>query len=306
MFLVSLPLVVVVLIASFDRLAYLACKWLYWGANEGRGGELGTNQETPLLVDEDTSDVSAGPRYTLLIDSDGFAYAAGFIESKFEYSGHFGVEPDRLSEGSNNKKLINEVSADGEVRRSPSFFKVYTGATGSANSGEMHSLLIDENGEVSNLLRTVMTLLKHTTNLLFVRQVYTTGNNNRGQLCLGDTEDRFIPHKVRLPRPAVAAALGEDFTLILLENGRVYGCGSNEKGELGLGPDVKLAEIPNSDNGLSDIELVSSGLNFALFLSRDGRTYSTGSNIYMQQCEDSDGDPTTNPKVSFEEVRTFC
>jgi hypothetical protein len=80
---------------------------LYWGANEGQGKyrrrndthfgfpssipihsrvsiykiglSLGTNQETPLLIDEDVIDVCAGPRYTLLIDTDGSAYVSGFI-----------------------------------------------------------------------------------------------------------------------------------------------------------------------------------------------------------------------------------
>lgn len=239
------------------------------------GGELGTNQETPLLVDEGTNDVSTGPRYTLLVDANGDAYAAGFIESKFEYRGQFGVDPNKLSEGSNKKKLIDEVNVDGKTRSPPSFSKIYTGATGSANSGEMHSLLIDKDGDV-----------------------YTTGNNNRGQLCLGDSKDRFIPHKVNLSRPAIAAALGEDFTLILLDNGKVFGCGSNEKGELGLGSNVKLADTPNGNNGLSDIKMLSSGLNYAVFLSRTGRAYATGSNIYMQQCENSDGNPTTTPKVN--------
>ena len=246
------------------------------------GGVVGSNQETPLLIEENTIDISAGPRYTLLIEANGDAYAAGFIESKFEYLGHFGVNPDNLSEGSNDFERI-DVVVDGRERDPPPFAQVFTGATGSANSGETHSLLIDQNGDV-----------------------YTTGNNNKGQLCLGDTETRFIPHKVFFDgddSPAVAAALGEDFTLILLENGRVYGCGSNAKGELGLGSNVKEVNSPNRINGLSDVIALSSGLNFALFLTRNRKAYSTGSNIYMQQCEDSDGEPNTTPKVRYIELQ---
>jgi len=250
---------------------------LHWCFNrEGLGGSQGEDQTVPEPgFGDDVSCPAAGPRYTLLIDSNNKAYASGFIESKFEYRGHFGVDPDKLSEGSNSWKLINRVNINGEVRTSPAFSKVYTGATGSANSGEMHSLLIDENGDV-----------------------YTTGNNNRGQLCLGDTESRFIPHKISLKRPAIAAALGEDFTLILMKNGDVYGCGSNEKGELGLGSKVKFVDTPSNDNGLIDIVELSSGLNFALFRAKNGRVYSTGSNMYMQQCKDSNGVPSTTPKVS--------
>ena len=245
-----------------------------------KGGPPGQDQSTPELgFGEDVSCPAAGPRYTLLIDADGDAYASGFIEAKFEYQGHFGVNPDKLSEGSNTWKRVDSVNVDGRERGPPVFAKVYTGATASANAGEMHSLLIDQDGHV-----------------------YTTGNNNRGQLCLGDTEARFIPHKISFDNddniPAVAAALGEDFTLILLENGKVYGCGSNEKGELGLGSDIKSVNTPNSDNGLSDIQDLSSGLNFAIFLARNRKVYVTGSNIYMQQCKDSDGATATTPNVS--------
>ena len=236
-----------------------------------------------MHVDEYVTDVSAGPRYTLLIDADGDAYASGFIEAKFEYKGHFGVNPDKLSEGSNTWKKIDTVSVDGEERSPPIFDKAYTGAIASANTGEMHSLLIDQDGNV-----------------------YVTGNNNRGQLCLGDTEARFIPHKISLDDKAVAAALGEDFTLILLENGKVYGCGSNEKGELGLGPDIKSVSAPNDGNGLSNIQDLSSGLNFALFLTKSGKAYSTGSNIFMQHCQDSSGEPITTPQVIWIILSTTC
>ena len=254
--------------------------WYYWGSDEGIGGPPGDSTSTPEPgFGDDVFCPAAGPRYTLLIEANGDAYAAGFIESKFEYLGHFGVNPDNLSEGSNDFERIDRVVDDGREKDSPPFAQVFTGTTGSANSGEMHSLLIDQNGDV-----------------------YTTGNNNKGQLCLGDTEARFIPHKVFFDdddSPAVAAALGEDFTLILLENGRVYGCGSNAKGELGLGSDVKEIYSPNRINGLSDVIALSSGLNFALFLTRNQKAYATGSNIYMQQCEDSDGEPTSTPKVRY-------
>ena len=138
------------------------------------GGPPGQDQTLPEPgFGDDVFCPAAGPRYTLLVDGNGNAYASGFIESKPEYRGHFGVDPDELSAGSNSWKPIDRVNIDGRERNSPAFSQVYTGATGSANSGEMHSLLIDQNGNV-----------------------YTTGDNNKGQLCLGDTEARFVPHKV--------------------------------------------------------------------------------------------------------------
>jgi alpha-tubulin suppressor-like RCC1 family protein len=251
------------------------CDWLYWGADEGRGETIGDNQETPQLINDAILDVSAGPRYTLKVDVDGVAYAAGFVESKFEYLGHFGIDLNRLSNGSNDWKNIDSVvNDDGNQDDPPLFDKVYTGTTATANSGEMHSLLIDVNGNV-----------------------FTMGNNNNGQLCLGDRAMRYLPHHVPFNAPAVAAAVGEDFSLILLSNGRVYGCGSNDRGQIGLGTDVSSVEVPNIINEMTKILDVSAGLTFSLFHAENGNVYGAGSNIYSQQCDFTEGDPISTPRI---------
>jgi len=163
----------------------------------------------------------------------------------------------------------------GKETSAPAFAQVYAGASATSNAGEQHSLWIDQQGNV-----------------------YTSGNNDRGQLCLGGTEPFVnLPNQVSLKGPAVAAAIGEDFTLILLDDGSVYGCGSNEKGELGLGNSVNSVDTPSNDNGLSNIIDLSAGLNHALFQAANGNVYGTGSNIYMQLCEFTDGEPVTTPKV---------
>jgi alpha-tubulin suppressor-like RCC1 family protein len=239
------------------------------------GGSIAQDQEVPLLKNEPVLDVSAGSRYTLLVDSKGDAFASGFIESKFEYLGQFGIASDKLEEGQNDWRKIDEVAdLSGKSTGAPSFAKAYAGASANSNSGEQHSLLIDKEGNV-----------------------YTFGNNDRGQLCLGDNDPRYIPNQVKLDGSAIAAAIGEDFTLILLEDGSVHGCGSNEKGELGLGASVKSVDKPDNGNGLKDIVDVYSGLNYALFQAAGGEVYATGSNIYAQQCRDTNGEPIFTPEV---------
>lgn len=336
---------------------------------------VGINQEVPEFQPDKVNCLSAGSRHTFIIDENGDAYVAGFIESFFSYEGHMGVDRDLLSEGPNdfikvptvlvrntgsffesssspdvvvvpasdptmdptriptfgptdeneeskdwpccdrsaalvNRKSMeaptyfptteyptwspSEINANAASRAlvtlktlpAPKFEKVYAGAGAPGDSRDMHSLLIDRVGNV-----------------------YTTGHNDKGQLCHGDFESRDVFQKVELPDEsggAVAAAVGLDFTLILLRDGRVFGCGSNENGEIGLGPNIRFVDTPTRIKGLSDIEDVSAGLNFGLYLKRSsgkvsgkgGKVFGSGSNLFSQLCESTDGDTVDVPMVS--------
>lgn len=66
---------------------------------------------------------------------------------------------------------------------------------------------------------------------------------------------------------------------------QVFGCGSNELGQLGLGPDVEAALLPNDGNDLEDVKSVSAGMDFSLFMTKDG-LFVTGANLNGQLCID--------------------
>ena len=263
----------------------LGYNWYFWGAEEGRGNSIGTNQQVPQEIPDEIIDVSAGSRHTFLINSNGELIVAGFIESDFGYRGHMGVGPidacsrpqsDQLCEGSNDPLVVIEVfdergkSVQIGDANFPFFRFVYAGAGVPADSGEMHSAAIDFNGDV-----------------------WITGNNNKGQLCLGDDGDgnfRDSFHKVPgLPGPALKAQVGDEFTVILLENGDVYGCGSNEQGEIGQGVNVDISNKAVKIKDLKNINQMSSGLQYTVFLDDKNRIFATGSNLYGQMCAFTSG-----------------
>jgi alpha-tubulin suppressor-like RCC1 family protein len=250
--------------------------WWFWGADEGEGGKLGDNQKVPKFFPDEVIDLSAGSRHSFIIYKDGSAFTTGFIESLFSYVGHLGV--DDFQEGSNVGKKIDNVfvgdNSDNKIA-APPFKKAYAGAGVPSDSGEMHSMLIDEDGNV-----------------------YTSGNNDMGQLCLGDRENRKEFSQVNgLPKPAVAGSILFQSTLILLEDGSVWGCGSNQMGELGLGPSVDTKELPTNVNELKNIKDMASGYKFAIFLDNNNVVYGTGGNIYGQQCYFTEGEPKTIPQI---------
>ena len=266
----------------FIHRMYVDCYWWYWGGEEGRGTEVGPDQETPEFQNEEVICVSAGSRHTILIDKNGDAFASGFIETFNSYQGHMGIDRSRLQQGPNEWMNVDiVVNKSGARVPAPKFMKVYAGAGAPGDSRDMHSILISATGDV-----------------------YIAGNNDMGQLCTGDTNQRDLFTQVNgLPAPAVAAGVGLDFTLILLENGQVYGCGSNENGELGLGPGVSSTTTPRS-NGLMDIVELSTGLNYGIYLKSlkgqgTGTVYGSGSNLFSQLCEDTQGDPVLVPMVRY-------
>lgn len=238
-----------------------------WGAEAGFGEPLGQTQPEPAKLPGDFIDFTAGPSYTLYVNVDGNAYASGYVEAVSAYQGQFGVGND-FTQGSNNNRPVNVVVRNGVLGVAPPFQHVH--------AGRDHSAFVDENG-----------------------QVYTTGSNSDGKLCLGENNGgmKKVPHLVKLPfnRAAVSVALGLEFTLILLDNGQVYGCGSNRLGQIGLGNTPSVSKPTLTGKSLGRIKDISAGGEFSLYQTESGRSYSSGSNLYKQQCRDTGGKPVKTP-----------
>ena len=90
--------------------------------------------------------------------------------------------------------------------------------------------------------------------------LYAWGANDYGQLGLGDRISRASPRRVfelqptfdarglqTVGSPVASAAAGQDFSIALLADGRVYTWGSNSNGQLGIGSfsdEIRYAELP--------------------------------------------------------------
>merc|ERR1711957_1088178 len=113
-----------------------------------------------------------------------------------------------------------------------------------------------------------------------------TGLNNKGQLCLGDEDPKSgIPTQFILPDDelAVSAAVGAEFTLIVTSSGKLYGCGTNELGQLGLEEDAGNQASPVEIPDLSNVIGISAGLDFSLIRTDEG-LFATGNNRVGQLC----------------------
>ena len=108
-------------------------------------------------------------------------------------------------------------------------------------------------------------------------EIYSWGDNFFGQLGLGDQNDRNTPCLVTFPNDDSVdtrikdIVAGSKHSLFLLENGQLWGCGSNYDGELGLGYDIgptKLTKLP-----FENVQQIACSKDHNLSLAHDGLNY---------------------------------
>lgn len=234
-------------------------EFFFWGDPKAIGQDSdGINVERPIFLGEGVLDAAAGSHYSMILLKDGSVVSGGFIASIQDYKGHLGLNSEIVVEGFNALQPVDMVQ-DGELLSAPLFQRVFAGVESTANTGNIHSILVDRNG-----------------------RAYATGSNNAGQLCLGDEIDRSIPERIPLENRVIDVAIGGEHTLLLDEFGNVYGCGSNQLGQLGLGNTVGTSS-PTVVSSLDKVAHVSAGKDHSLFQAADG-IYVTGSNSYGQLC----------------------
>jgi alpha-tubulin suppressor-like RCC1 family protein len=118
-------------------------------------------------------------------------------------------------------------------------------------------------------------------------RVFAWGRNHRGQLGIGTTIDTTSPQQVDLGgalagKRVIAVAAGEDFSLALTDEGRVYSWGSNQRGQLGNGTttDSSVPVAVDASGALSGktITKIAAGLGHAVALASDGKVITWGFN----------------------------
>ena len=117
------------------------------------------------------------------------------------------------------------------------------------------------------------------------RYVYSWGYNKFGQLGLGDKENRDTPQILEVLRPykATNVAVGEYHSLILLDGGSVWSCGSGGRGRLGHGNKENVV-TPKKIESLKDSHIVQIGCgdSHSCVISKDGKLFSFGKNDFGQ------------------------
>ena len=118
--------------------------------------------------------------------------------------------------------------------------------------------------------------------------VFVCGHNGHGQLGIGLSpglhQHAFHPTRVESLSDVhiTAVAAGRYHTLFLSAEGKVYACGSNDYGQLGLGQDSegRLTSVPTLIPDLDSVVVkdIAAGAHFSVFLTTTGSVYVCGQN----------------------------
>src|SRR3990167_168978 len=129
-------------------------------------------------------------------------------------------------------------------------------------------------------IQTIATGSDHSLFLDVEGCVWACGDNSTGQLGLGPGLDGCkVPEKlVGLP-PIQAISAADDYSVFLDEEGKVWSCGSNCYGQLGVGT-ISHNTTPVQIKNLPPIQSVNTGWYHTILVDEDGFVWTCGEGTY--------------------------
>ena len=174
------------------------------------------------------------------------------------------------------------------------------GQLGLGTSGSTtYKTFTNVNTNINNDVKQIACGGYHTVILKNDGSVWSCGDNDNGQLGLGDVATRKTFTKVNIDN-VKQIACGGGHTFILKNDGSIWSCGNNSNGQLGLGItgyNTTFTKVTTNIN--NDVKQISCGKYHTFILKNDGSIYSCGYNNSGQL-----GLGDTSNKTTFTKVTT--
>ena len=143
-----------------------------------------------------------------------------------------------------------------------------------------------------------MGLSDHSLILKNDKTVWSCGRNDQGQLGLGDSSNRTTFTQVTTNGNDIEqVCCGYGHTIILKNDGSLWGCGWNERGQLGLGDTPNRNTFTQIINNADNIKEIYCGWIHTFILENDGTLWGCGGNGNGQL-----GLGDTNHRYTFTQV----
>ena len=127
--------------------------------------------------------------------------------------------------------------------------------------------------------------------------VHTWGNNDKGQLGLGNNKSFTVPQQVPNLHNILSLSCGTYFTICVDIHGNLWSFGNNSSGQLGIG-NTTNQNSPQKVLNIPPMSFVSCGHTHSLCISNKQELWSFGSNSYGELCLERTNNSERSPKQS--------
>ena len=176
-----------------------------------------------------------------------------------------------------------------------------------------HSTFTKVTTNINNDVKQIFCGNSHTFIIKIDGSVWGCGWNVYGQLGLNDTTNRTTFTKVttNINNDVKQIDCGNSHTFIIKIDGSVWGCGYNNKGQLGLGDTTNRTTFTQVTTNINnDVKQVACGGAHTFILKNDGSVWGCGYNIYGQLGLSHTNDITTFTKlgtnINSEVIQIAC
>ncbi|KAH9530343.1 RCC1 and BTB domain-containing protein 2 [Dermatophagoides farinae] len=193
-------------------------------------------QQIPLLNDMKIVQVDYGSNFVVILTDNGQVFLASNVEYYWKTNNNLRL----INTGNNRFKMI----ACGQhylllLRQDGHVFAMGDNSYGQITGYKKSYESMKHIDKLENV-KLIVCGMRHSFSITNKGEIYSWDINNCGQLGLGDQKNRNTPCLVAYPNADLInirikdIVAGYQHSLFLFENGQLWGCGSNNHGELGL------------------------------------------------------------------------
>lgn len=174
-----------------------------------------------------------------------------------------------------------QISYDGSTKNSQTFTVANGGTLPDGIEVIPDSGYVFTGFKFSSKIKKFCTGKRHTVVLTEDGKVYAAGSNQYGQLGTGDNLDHSVFTEVTTlsGKTITDIAVGDEFTIALTVDGKLYATGSNDSGQLGMG-NTQHCKSFTEVTSLSgkNITAIAAGQMYSIVAASDSTVHATGHN----------------------------